>query len=77
MPILKQDLIKESHPATQILIDNYMKALCFKNPSAVGHFRNNQYDVWDSIPRNVLVDEDGDIFVEDAEIKPIVNNSET
>ena len=77
MPILKQDLIKESHPATQILIDTYMEALGFEKTSVVGHFRNNLYDVWDLVPRNVLVDEDGDIFVVDAEIKPNVDYSET
>lgn len=30
---------------------------------------NADYIVWDLIPRNVLRDHDGDIFVVDAEIK--------
>lgn len=34
-----------------------------------GRFRNSQYEVWDVVPRNVLVDDEGDIFVVDAEIK--------
>ena len=32
---------------------------------------NDNYEVWDLLPRNVLVDEEGDIFVVDAEIKQI------
>jgi hypothetical protein len=31
------------------------------------------YEVWDLVPRNVLKDKDGDIYVVDAEIK-ILNN---
>ena len=29
----------------------------------------SKYEAWDLLPRNVLVDKDGDIFVVDAEIK--------
>jgi len=36
-------------------------------------FTNNMYEVWDLVPRNVLKDNDGDIYVVDAEIK-ILNN---
>ena len=32
---------------------------------------NNTYEVWDLVPRNVLVDAEGDIFVVDAEMKHI------
>ena len=32
---------------------------------------NSDYNVWDLIPRNVLRDNDGDIYVVDAEIKRI------
>ena len=32
---------------------------------------NDTYEVWDLVPRNVLVDDEGDIFVVDAEIKHI------
>lgn len=34
-----------------------------------GSYANDTYTVWDLIPRNVLRDCDGDIFVIDAEIK--------
>ena len=37
----------------------------------VSRFRNSQYEVWDVVPRNVLVDDEGDVFVVDAEIKHI------
>ncbi len=58
-------------PATQIMIDTYMSALGFEKTGEEGHFSNDQYVVWDVIPRNVLVDSDGDIFVIDAEIKAL------
>ena len=46
-----------------------MAALGFEKTSQEGRFRNSQYEIWDLVPRNVLVDEEGDIFVVDAEIK--------
>ena len=60
-----------AHPATQIMIDTYMAALGFEKTTQEGRFSNGAYEVWDLVPRNVLVDEDGDIFVVDAEIKHI------
>jgi len=68
-PILKQDLIKKARPATIIMIETYMSAIGFEKLSEVGRFKNAKYEVWDLLPRNVLVDEDGDVFVVDAEIK--------
>ena len=53
------------------LIDTYMAALGFEKTAEDGRFRNSQYEVWDVVPRNVLVDDEGDIFVVDAEIKHI------
>lgn len=69
MPILKQQLIKDARPATQIMIDTYMAALGFEKKDKVGHFFNDTYEVWDILPRNVLVDQEGDIYVVDAEIR--------
>ena len=46
-----------------------MAALGFNRQEAVGRYSNVDYTVWDLIPRNVLRDRDGDIFVVDAEIK--------
>lgn len=34
-----------------------------------GRFANAEYEVWDLLPRNVLKDEEGDIYIVDAEIK--------
>ena len=69
MPVLKQDLVKDAVPAPQIAIDTYMNAIGFCNDNGVGHYSNSSFIVWDLIPRNVLSDKDGDIFVVDAEIK--------
>ena len=69
MPILKQDFVKDASPTPQIAIDTYMAALGFNREGTVGRYSNAIYTVWDLIPRNVLRDQDGDIFVVDAEIK--------
>jgi hypothetical protein len=67
MPVLKQDLIKNSVPATSIEIDTYMSAIGFSKLSE-GRFQNDLFLVWDVVPRNVLKDKDGDIYVIDAEM---------
>ena len=36
-----------------------------------GRYSNGTYVVWDVVPRNVLVDADGDMYVVDAEIKRV------
>ena len=69
MPILRQDLVKDAEPTPQIAIDTYMAALGFNREDVVGRYFNADYVLWDLIPRNVLRDRDGDIFVVDAEIK--------
>ena len=71
MPIFKQSLIKEASPATAIEISTYMAALGFNSTSTNGRFTNDELEVWDLLPRNVLKDNEGDIFVIDAEIKLI------
>ena len=43
--------------------------LGFNREEGTGRYSNAEYTVWDLIPRNVLRDRDGDIFVVDAEIK--------
>ena len=48
-----------------------MAALGFEKTTEEGHFFNGEYEVWDLVPRNVLVDAEGDIFVVDAEIKRV------
>ena len=70
-PIIVQPRVANAHPATQIMIDTYMAALGFEKAADEGRFTNGEYDVWDLLPRNVLTDNEGDIFVVDAEIKHI------
>ena len=72
MPVLKQRLVKNAKPATTIEIDTYMAALGFQKNNSEGRFSNGNYEVWDLVPRNVLKDTEGDLFVIDAEIKLIV-----
>ena len=69
MPVLRQDLVKNARPATQIMIDTYMAAIGFTKVNENGRFANGEFEVWDLVPRNVLQDCDGDIYVVDAEIK--------
>ena len=68
-PVIVQPRIANARPATPVMIETYMAALGFQKTSSEGRFQNNQYEVWDLVPRNVLVDEEGDIYVVDAEIK--------
>ena len=68
MPILKQHLVQDAVPATNIEIETYMAAIGFKKVND-GRFVNEQFEVWDLFPRNVLKDSDGDLFIIDAEIK--------
>ena len=68
MPVLQQRLVKNAKPATNIEIETYMAAIGFTK-TGEGHFSNGMYEVWDLLPRNVLKDEEGDLFVIDAEMK--------
>ena len=72
MPVLKQRLIKDAVPATSIEIETYMAAIGFSKLNDEGRYANDEYVVWDLVPRNVLRDKDGDIFIIDAEI--VMNN---
>ena len=69
MPVLIQRRIRNAQPATQIMIDTYMSAIGFTKENDEGRYTNGTYLVWDVVPRNVLVDADGDMYVVDAEIK--------
>ena len=71
MPVLKQSFVHNSFPATTIEIETYMAALGFAKLEANGHFSNGEYRVWDLLPRNVLKDSEGDIYVIDVEICPL------
>ena len=52
-----------------VLYDTYMTALGFSKEETIGRYSNAEYTIWDLIPRNVLRDQEGDIFVVDAEIQ--------
>ena len=69
MPILWQRRVADAEPTPQIAIDTYMAALGFNREGETGRYTNSTYTVWDLVPRNVLRDRDGDIYVVDAEIK--------
>ena len=71
LPVLLQRRIRNAQPATQIMIDTYMSALGFTKENDEGRYSNGTYVVWDVVPRNVLVDADGDMYVVDAEIKKL------
>jgi hypothetical protein len=46
-----------------------MAALGFYSTATEGCFTNGEIEVWDVVARNVLKDNDGDIFVIDAELR--------
>ena len=68
-PVLSQGLVKDAVPATQIEIDTFMSALGFNKKDSIGRYHNNEIEVWDAVPRNVLKDKYGDLFIVDVEIK--------
>ena len=70
-PVIAQPRVANAQPATQIMIDTYMAALGFEKTAIEGRFSNGTYEVWDLVPRNVLVDNEGDIYVVDAEIRQV------
>ena len=71
MPVLMQRRIRNAQPATQIMIDTYMSAIGFTKENDEGRYSNGTYIVWDVVPRNVLADTDGDMYVVDAEMKKL------
>ena len=66
-PILRQDFINYEREATPIEIDTYMSALGFERIKE-GAYRNKDFVVSDLHPRNVLRDNEGDIFVVDCNV---------
>ena len=58
------------------MIDTYMAALGFRKSGKEGQFTNGTYAVWDLLPRNVLKDSDGDLYVVDAEIRQLSTQDE-
>lgn len=66
-PITRQRYIKGGIPVTQNEIDCYMSAIGMEKIS-LGRYENKDVVVWDVLPKNVLKDDSGDIFVIDVEI---------
>ena len=71
MPIFSQPLIKNANPATNIEIETYMAALGFSKLEKQGSYSNGNYNVWDLLPRNILKDSEGDLYIVDAEIEKL------
>ena len=46
-----------------------MAAIGFTKLNNEGRYANGDFEVWGLVPRNVLKDNGGDIFIIDAEIK--------
>lgn len=67
-PVLRQGYISKGKPATKNEIDCYMAACNFEKIGD-GRYANDKYELWDILPKNVLKDETGDVFVIDLEIK--------
>ena len=67
-PILKQQFVKNAKNATPEDIKAFMNNLGFEEVGN-GVYRNNEVEISDLRPRNVLKDADGDIYVIDAEFK--------
>ena len=59
--------------ATQEEIDEEMQRLGFQKGLDEGYFTNNDYDIFDAVPNNVLIGEDGHLFFIDT----IIFKSET
>lgn len=66
-PVVKQQHIKNGIPAKQNEIDCYMAALGFEKLET-GRFQNNEFILWDVLPKNALKDESGDIYIIDLEL---------
>lgn len=70
--LLRQNRVSNARPATQVMIDTYMAALGFTKTNHEGCYTNGTYEAWDLLPRNVLVDDEGDLYVVDAEIRKLL-----
>lgn len=67
-PVVRQSFIKDSVPASKVEIRYYLAALGF-NYIEDGKFSNGTYLLKDILPKNVLKDNEGDLYVIDAEIE--------
>ena len=67
-PILKQQYVASATEAADDEIDAFMQSIGFRKNNR-GSFENDTYEVSDLFPRNVLKDNNGVLYVVDANIK--------
>lgn len=66
--VLIQDYIKAEREATENEIGKYMQALGFEI-DYIDEFHNEEYEVFDAVPNNVLYGIDGDLYFIDTQIR--------
>lgn len=66
--VLIQPHIKAEREATEDEITNYMQALGFEM-DYLDEYHNDQYEVFDAVPNNVLYGIDGDLYFIDTQIR--------
>ena len=66
--VLIQPHIKAEREATEDEITDYMQALGFEM-DYLDEYHNNQYEVFDAVPNNVLYGIDGDLYFIDTQIR--------
>ena len=63
--VLRQPFILSQREATQQEIDEELERLGFQKEQE-GYFTNGEYDIFDAVPNNVLMGEDGHLFFIDT-----------
>ena len=64
--VLRQTFIVAQREATQEEIDEEMLRLGFHKEEDEGYFTNNEYDIFDAVPNNVLMGDDGHLYFIDT-----------
>ena len=64
--VLRQPFIQAEREAIQQEIDEEMVRLGFKKEQDSGYFSNADYDIFDAVPNNVLMGEDGHLYFIDT-----------
>ena len=64
--VLRQPFIIAQREATQEEIDEEMLRLGFLKEKDEGYYTNNDYDIFDAVPNNVLMGDDGHLFFIDT-----------
>ena len=64
--VLRQPFILAQREATQQEIDEEMQRLGFHKEQDAGYFTNADYDIFDAVPNNVLMGDDGRLYFIDT-----------